>query len=93
MAGDDFTIEAFTLLAIAIVTIAIRITARWITAGPRNFQLDDFLMPLAGVCYPSSTITSPRVLIDKTGGLRVGIGRRLLRWRLVDGSGQQLHDR
>ncbi|KAB8269311.1 hypothetical protein BDV30DRAFT_242523 [Aspergillus minisclerotigenes] len=51
MAGDDFTIEAFTLLAIAIVTIAIRITARWITAGPRNFQLDDFLMPLAGVVY------------------------------------------
>ncbi|KAB8210705.1 hypothetical protein BDV34DRAFT_220379 [Aspergillus parasiticus] len=51
MAGDDFTIEAFTLLGIAIVTIAIRIAARWITAGPRNFQLDDFLMPLAGVVY------------------------------------------
>ncbi|KAE8160875.1 hypothetical protein BDV40DRAFT_269343 [Aspergillus tamarii] len=55
MAGDDFTIEAFTLLSIAIVTIAIRITARWITAGPRNFKLDDFLMPLAGVVYGLET--------------------------------------
>ncbi|OGM41996.1 hypothetical protein ABOM_009526 [Aspergillus bombycis] len=55
MAGDDFTIEAFTLLSIAIVAIAIRIAARWITAGPRNFQLDDFLMPLAGVVYGLET--------------------------------------
>ncbi|KAB8227200.1 hypothetical protein BDV23DRAFT_191355 [Aspergillus alliaceus] len=55
MAGDDFTIEAFTLLGIAIVTIAIRILARWITAGPRNFQLDDLLMPLAGVVYGLET--------------------------------------
>ncbi|KAE8145823.1 hypothetical protein BDV25DRAFT_144306 [Aspergillus avenaceus] len=55
MAGDDFTIEAFTLLAIAIVTIVVRIVARWITAGPRNFQLDDYLMPLAGVVYGLET--------------------------------------
>lgn len=50
MAGDDFAVEAFTLLAIAIVTIAIRIVARWFTAGWKNFMLDDYLMPLAGVC-------------------------------------------
>lgn len=50
--GDDFTIEAFTLLGIAIVTIAIRVVARWTTAGPKNFQLDDYLMPLAGVRLP-----------------------------------------
>ncbi|KAE8379390.1 hypothetical protein BDV26DRAFT_170520 [Aspergillus bertholletiae] len=55
MAGDNFTIEAFTLLGFAIATIAIRITARWITAGPRNFQLDDLLMPLAGVVYGLET--------------------------------------
>ncbi|GAB1200689.1 hypothetical protein APSETT444_010064 [Aspergillus pseudonomiae] len=55
MASDDFTIEAFTLLALAIVAIGIRIAARWITAGPRNFQLDDFLMPLAGVVYGLET--------------------------------------
>jgi hypothetical protein len=63
MAGDDFTIEAFTLLGIAIITIVIRIVARWITAGPRNFQLDDYLMPLAGVCgsfIPFPTIDQPK---------------------------------
>ncbi|KAI3070915.1 hypothetical protein CBS147353_6625 [Aspergillus niger] len=55
MAGDDFAVEAFTLLAIAIVTIAIRIVARWFTAGWKNFMLDDYLMPLAGVVYGLET--------------------------------------
>ncbi|PWY75936.1 hypothetical protein BO83DRAFT_436661 [Aspergillus eucalypticola CBS 122712] len=55
MAGDDFVVEAFTLLAIAIVTIAIRIVARWFTAGWKNFMLDDYLMPLAGVVYGLET--------------------------------------
>lgn len=45
----QFEVEAFTLLAIAVVAIAIRVAARWTTAGPSNFQLDDYLMPLAGV--------------------------------------------
>lgn len=45
----QFEVEAFTLLAIALVAIAIRVAARWTTAGPGNFQLDDYLMPLAGV--------------------------------------------
>ncbi|OJJ69897.1 hypothetical protein ASPBRDRAFT_45193 [Aspergillus brasiliensis CBS 101740] len=55
MAGDDFAVEAFTLLAIAIVTIVIRIIARWFTAGWKNFMLDDYLMPLAGVVYGLET--------------------------------------
>ncbi|KAF9887271.1 hypothetical protein FE257_010399 [Aspergillus nanangensis] len=53
--ADNFTIEAFTLLGIAIVAIIIRVVARWFTAGPRNFQLDDYLMPLAGVVYGLET--------------------------------------
>ena len=48
-ATDDFTIEAFTLLALAIVTIAVRVVARCLTVGVKNFQLDDYLMPVAGV--------------------------------------------
>ncbi|KAL5341524.1 hypothetical protein BJX70DRAFT_359038 [Aspergillus crustosus] len=52
---SDFNVEAFTLLAIAVVTIGIRIAARWITAGPKNFQLDDYLMPIAGVVYGLET--------------------------------------
>ncbi|OJJ56037.1 hypothetical protein ASPSYDRAFT_400176 [Aspergillus sydowii CBS 593.65] len=51
----QFEVEAFTLLAIAIVAIAIRVAARWSTAGPSNFQLDDYLMPLAGVVYGLET--------------------------------------
>lgn len=47
--ADKFITEAFTLLALAIVIIAARTVARWATAGPKNFQLDDYVMPLAAV--------------------------------------------
>lgn len=40
--------EAFTLLALALVVIALRIWARWVQVGPSNWQLDDYLMPLTG---------------------------------------------
>ncbi|RHZ49765.1 hypothetical protein CDV55_102517 [Aspergillus turcosus] len=53
--ADNFITEAFTLLALAIVTIIIRIIARITTVGFRNFQLDDYLMPLAGVVYGLET--------------------------------------
>ncbi|OOF93416.1 hypothetical protein ASPCADRAFT_150848 [Aspergillus carbonarius ITEM 5010] len=53
--SDDFVVEAFTLLAIAITTILFRVVARWVTAGPKNFMLDDYLMPLAGVVYGLET--------------------------------------
>ncbi|KAF7122907.1 hypothetical protein CNMCM5793_001018 [Aspergillus hiratsukae] len=53
--ADSFTTEAFTLLALAIVAIIIRIIARITTVGIRNFQLDDYLMPLAGVVYGLET--------------------------------------
>ncbi|PYH94076.1 hypothetical protein BO71DRAFT_380321 [Aspergillus ellipticus CBS 707.79] len=53
--GDDFVVEAFTLLALAIITIAFRVIARWITAGPKSFMLDDYLMPLAGIVYALET--------------------------------------
>ncbi|KKK27114.1 hypothetical protein ARAM_006496 [Aspergillus rambellii] len=54
MAGS-FVIEAFTLLGLGILAIIIRIIARWTTAGPRRFQLDDYLMSLAGVVYALET--------------------------------------
>ncbi|PWY90574.1 hypothetical protein BO94DRAFT_593458 [Aspergillus sclerotioniger CBS 115572] len=53
--ADDFVVEAFTLLAIAITTIIFRVVARWVTAGPKNFMLDDYLMPVAGVVYGLET--------------------------------------
>jgi hypothetical protein len=53
--GDSFTTEAFTLLSLAIVVIILRIIARFFTVGFHNFQLDDYLMPLAGVVYGLET--------------------------------------
>ncbi|KAH1501487.1 hypothetical protein KXX06_001228 [Aspergillus fumigatus] len=53
--GDSFTNEAFTLLSLAIVVIILRIVARIMTVGLHNFQLDDYLMPLAGVVYGLET--------------------------------------
>ncbi|KAL4904740.1 hypothetical protein BDW74DRAFT_178822 [Aspergillus multicolor] len=51
----QFEVEAFTLLALAIVAIVLRVIARWNIAGPKSFQLDDYLMPLAGVVYGLET--------------------------------------
>lgn len=61
----DFNTEAFTLLAVAIVVIGLRTTARWIMVGPRNFQPDDYLMLLA--CVSSAIIEQRRILISYGG--------------------------
>lgn len=50
MAGN---VESWVLLSIALFTIIVRVSVRWKLVGPANFQLDDYLMPLAGVCSRS----------------------------------------
>ncbi|KAJ6095219.1 hypothetical protein N7486_005965 [Penicillium sp. IBT 16267x] len=52
---SEFVTEAFTLLAVAIVIIALRTTARWIMVGPKNFQADDYIMLVACVVYGFET--------------------------------------
>lgn len=52
---SSFEKEAFTLLALAVILIGIRTYARWTSAGPRNFQLDDYLMLVAAVSRVEST--------------------------------------
>lgn len=42
-------IEAYTLLSLGLVIIALRTFFRWRNVGLANLQLDDYLMPLAGV--------------------------------------------
>lgn len=54
-AQEDFITEAFTLLALAVVFIILRVASRWVITGPKNFQLDDYLMPLAAVVYGFET--------------------------------------
>lgn len=43
-------VEAWVLLSIALAFIILRIAVRWKLVGPGQFQPDDYLMPLAGVC-------------------------------------------
>ncbi|KAL2802857.1 hypothetical protein BJX63DRAFT_413769 [Aspergillus granulosus] len=47
---DDYA-ESWTLLALALALILVRIYVRWTLTGPANFQLDDYLMPAAGVVF------------------------------------------
>ena len=43
--------EQFTLLGLGLVFIAVRIQVRWAAAGPSNWMLDDYLMPIAGIAF------------------------------------------
>lgn len=49
MLASGASVEGFILMSLGLIFIAIRIVVRWTSVGPANFQLDDYLMPLAGV--------------------------------------------
>ncbi|EPS29426.1 hypothetical protein PDE_04375 [Penicillium oxalicum 114-2] len=51
-------VEAWTLLALALVVIAFRVYVRWTLVGPSGFQLDDYLMPLAGIVFVLETVAA-----------------------------------
>ncbi|KAJ5646086.1 hypothetical protein N7490_002458 [Penicillium lividum] len=51
-------VEAWVLLSLALVTIFIRIYVRWTHVGPANFQLDDYLMPLAEIVFVLETVAA-----------------------------------
>ncbi|KAI9931139.1 hypothetical protein ASPWEDRAFT_100364 [Aspergillus wentii DTO 134E9] len=55
MAGNA---EAWTLLSLALATIFVRIFVRWKLVGPAKFQLDDYLMPLAGIFFTLETVAA-----------------------------------
>jgi len=71
----DFVTEAFTLLAIALVVIGLRTYARSTSAGIRNFQIDDYLMLVAGVSEPLSFGGAPSIAPD------VMLSRSYIHWR------------
>ncbi|KAI0012720.1 hypothetical protein F4779DRAFT_566594 [Xylariaceae sp. FL0662B] len=54
MASD----ESFTLLGIGWFFILARVYHRWNQVGIANFQLDDYLMPLAGVVFTLETVAA-----------------------------------
>ncbi|RHZ45090.1 uncharacterized protein CDV56_101715 [Aspergillus thermomutatus] len=51
-------VEAWTLLSLALATILVRISVRWKLVGPAHFQLDDYLMPLAGIFFTLETVAA-----------------------------------
>ncbi|EKV04664.1 putative srpk [Penicillium digitatum] len=50
--------EAWILMSLALLTILVRIGVRWKLVGPANFQLDDYLMPAAGIVFIFETIAA-----------------------------------
>ncbi|OJD19910.1 hypothetical protein AJ78_00104 [Emergomyces pasteurianus Ep9510] len=60
-------VEGFTLLALGISFILVRIYARWTIVGPSNFQLDDYLMPLAGIVFTLETVAAHIVVASYDG--------------------------
>ncbi|KAH8883761.1 hypothetical protein GQ53DRAFT_882264 [Thozetella sp. PMI_491] len=50
------TAESFTLLALALSVIGSRIGVRWKQAGPSNWELDDYVMPLTGAAFTAETV-------------------------------------
>lgn len=62
----SFETEAFTLLAIAIIVIAVRTYARLTSAGLSNFQLDDYLMLVAAVSQVQQTMIYQQRLKDSS---------------------------
>ncbi len=55
--SENFLAEFFSLLAISLVVISLRIGSRISSLGIRRLQLDDYLMVLAGVRI--STVAFP----------------------------------
>lgn len=49
MASSGPSVEGFTLMSLGLAFIFFRVVVRWNSVGPGGFQLDDYLMPLAGV--------------------------------------------
>ncbi|KAJ5770889.1 uncharacterized protein N7511_002940 [Penicillium nucicola] len=60
-------VEAWVLLSLALFTIIVRIFVRWKLVGPANFQLDDYLMPLAGIVFVLETVAAYLVVADYQG--------------------------
>lgn len=57
-AAHEFNVEAFTLLAIAVVFVFLRTLQRTLSVGVKKFQLDDYLM-LFAIVRPDPPAPSP----------------------------------
>jgi hypothetical protein len=92
MAGSNpFITEAFALLAVALTIIFLRTIARATSVGIRQFQLDDYMMLVAGVSLDFAHKFN--ALSDNmVGRLFTRDRRRIHCWGLVAWSGKQWDD-
>ncbi|KAL1966218.1 hypothetical protein VTN77DRAFT_4770 [Rasamsonia byssochlamydoides] len=58
LTAENFVAEAWSLLAIALVMIGLRIYARLLMNGYRKLKADDALMILAGLLYTAETVAA-----------------------------------
>jgi hypothetical protein len=86
-----FNIEAFTLLALALLVTALRSYVRISTVGLRNLWADDYLVLLAAVSCEQPGILCD--LLTQTGRLLYRNWVGILCWQHCEGYGEQLHDR
>jgi hypothetical protein len=86
-------VEAWVLLSLALFTIIVRIFVRWKLVGPTNFQLDDYLMPLAGVCSYVFLCVVYALRLPRADRICIGDSSSISRCRQLSGLDQQLYDR
>ncbi|BCR88783.1 uncharacterized protein ACHE_41347A [Aspergillus chevalieri] len=67
MSPGDASVEGFVLMSLGLTFIIIRVVVRWTSVGPSNFQLDDYLMPLAGIVFVLETVAAHLVLAKFNG--------------------------
>ncbi|KAJ5220365.1 hypothetical protein N7468_009569 [Penicillium chermesinum] len=60
-------VEAWVLLSLALAFIIVRIIVRWNLVGISQFQLDDYLMPVAGAVFTAEVVAAYLVVADYSG--------------------------
>lgn len=86
-----FNIEAFTLLALALLITGLRSYVRISTVGFKNLWADDYLVLLAAVSFEQLKILCDS--LTQTGRLLSRNWLGILCWQHCQGNGEQLHDR
>lgn len=91
--AENFFAEAFSLLAISLIFIALRIYSRWTSVGFRQLAADDYLMVVAGVSTLSSQLRQHAGLNrERTVVVYGRDGGCILCRRILARTGEQQHD-
>lgn len=90
--AENFIAEAFSLLALSLIFIALRIYSRWSSVGFRQLAADDYLMVVAGVGNPFPFLDTCRTEPRRTVVVYSRNGGRVLCRRILARARKQQHD-